>query len=141
MYSWWALNFFVIQVEIKVNSKLLGSWIFCISQYLWRANLCNYCQGYHNQIIRGNSCIYFFCFIFHAHELDFPWNYAALHCSFLGRNIEKPFLSLQRVSCYRKRGKKLLTVNKVFAKHIFWFLLKPCKDIHHYCIEYNRSIW
>lgn len=104
-------------------------------------NLCNYCQGYHNQIIRGNSCIYFFCFIFHAHELDFPWNYAALHCSFLGRNIEKPFLSLQRVSCYRKRGKKLLTVNKVFAKHIFWFLLKPCKDIHHYCIEYHRSIW
>ena len=62
MYSWWALNFFVIQVEIKVNSKLLGSWIFCISQYLWRANLCNYCQGYHNQIIRGNSCIYFFLF-------------------------------------------------------------------------------
>ena len=71
-------------------------------------------------------------FIFHAYESGLFVKLCSFALFFLERKTEKQLLSLQRVSCYKKRGKKLLTVNKVFAKHISWFPWSSCKDIHHH---------
>ena len=71
-------------------------------------------------------------FVFHAYESGLFVKLCSFALFFLERRTEKQLLSLQRVSCYKKRGKKLLTVNKVFAKHISWFSWSSCKDIHHH---------
>ena len=79
-------------------------------------------------------------FIFHAYESGLFVKLCSFALFFLERRTAKQLLSLQRVSCYKKRGKKLLTVNKVFAKHISWFPWSSCKDINHHT-KYCHLEW